>query len=241
MSTKKQQSVVTLDPIERNRKRQNSPFCRLLKSRWSGGKTPHSEIPFGHYLFCGSQGSGKTASALWYSNYLQRKYRTYRDPKDKKVHRIKWEIYSNIGFGKDTSLSTCVETFLSFKPREDDPYTFHLIILDEIQSFYGRDVMSKEAKFQLTKLIGIFCQLRKRNTFVLSTAQVYGRLDKSLREQCLFMVSCRKSFTGRLVNDFIAGDDIICDEMGRWSGIPKRIYVHGLSKIKYETSRIIQD
>lgn len=88
-------------------------------------------------------------------------------------------------------------------------------------------------------LVGCFSQLRKRNTFVLSTAQVYGRLDKTLREQCLFMVSCRKSFTGRLLNDFIPGDDIMCDEMGRWSGVPSRIYSHGLSRIRYDTAKII--
>lgn len=238
MSLKKQQSVISLDPIDRNRKQQNALLPRLFKSRWSGGKTPKKEIPFGHYLFCGKQGAGKTASALWYANYLQHHYKRIRG-EDGKWHDIKWRIFSNIGYGEPTNLSTCVNAFMQFSPREESPYEFHLILLDEIQSYYGRDVMTKQAKEQLTKLVGIFSQLRKRNTFVLSTAQVYGRLDKPLREQCLYMVSCRKTFTGRFANDFILGDDIICDDMGRWSGIPKRIYIHGLSKIKYETSKII--
>ena len=224
----KQQSVVTLDPIDRSRKQQNSPFSRLLKSRWSGGKKPKREIPFGHYLFCGVQGSGKTASALWYAQKLQKQYKG-----------VKWEIYSNIGYGQPTSLSTCYHTFMSFKPRSEEPNTFHLIILDEIQSYYGRDVMTKQARENLTKLIGIFSQLRKRNTFVLSTAQIYGRLDKSLREQCLYMVSCRKSFIGKFVNDFIPSENILCDDLGRWSGVPKRIYIHGLAPIQYDTSKII--
>lgn len=240
MPIKKQQSVISLDPIDRSRKQQNALLPRLLKTRWSGGKTPHKEIPFGHYLFCGSQGSGKTASALWYAHYLQQRYKKIRGA-DKKSHKIEWVVYSNIGYGKPTSLSTCVDTFMKFTARDENPYKFRLIILDEIQSFYGRDTMGKYAKKNLSRLVGIFSQLRKRNTFVLSTAQVYGRVDKSLREQCLFMVNCRKTFTGRLANEFISGDDIICDDMGRWSGIPKKIFVHGLSKIRYNTAKIITD
>lgn len=231
--SKKQQSVISLDPIERNRKQQNAFLPRLLKSRWSGGKRPSSEIPFGHYLFCGKQGSGKTASALWYCNYLQKRYKVINK------HKIKWQIYSNIGFGKPVNRRTMLEVFKRFSSRDDNPYEFRIILIDEIQSYFPRDFSDKEGKLIMKDLVGCFSQLRKRNTFVLSTAQVYGRLDKTLREQCLFMVSCRKSFTGRLVNDFISGDDIMCDDMGRWSGIPQRIFVHGLSKIKYNTAKII--
>lgn len=240
MPIKKQQSVISLDPIDRNRKQQNAPLPRLFKTRWSGGKMPKKEIPFGHYLFCGKQGSGKTASALWYADYLQHRYRRIRGS-DKKWHNVIFEVYSNLGYGDPTSLSSCLDTFMTFTSRDENPYVFRIIILDEIQSFYGRDTMSKLAKLNLSSLVGIFSQLRKRNTFVLSTAQVYGRLDKSLREQCLYMVNCRKTFTGRLANEFILGDDIICDDMGRWSGIPKRIFVHGLSKIRYNTAKIITD
>ena len=231
--SQKQQSVVSLDPIDRNRKQQNAFIPRLLKSRWSGGKRPGSEIPFGHYLFCGKQGSGKTASALWYCNWLQKRYR------GTKLHPITWQIYSNIGYGKPVNRRSMLDVFKRFESRDKNPFEFRIILIDEIQSYFPRDFSDKEGKLIMKDLVGCFSQLRKRNTFVLSTAQVYGRLDKTLREQCLFMVSCRKSFTGRLVNDFIPGDDIMCDDMGRWSGVPQRIFVHGLSKIKYNTSKII--
>lgn len=231
--SQKQQSVVSLDPIDRSRKKQNSPFSRLLKTRWSGGQKPNSEIPFGHYMFCGKQGAGKTASALWYAQYLQKRYRRVHG------HQIKFEIYSNLGYGKPVNRATMLEVFKKFTSRDDDPYKFRILIIDEIQSYFPRDFNDALGKVIMKELVGCFSQLRKRNTFVLSTAQVYGRLDKTLREQCLFMVSCRKSITGKLVNDFIPGDDIICDDMGRWSGIPKRIFVHGLSTVKYNTAKII--
>ena len=74
----------------------------------------------------------------------------------------------------------------------------------------------------IDKLTGDFSQLGKRQIYVFSTAQVYGRLNKNLREQCLYMVNCRRSFfTKKFVNDFIEGDDILCDDLGRWSGVPK--------------------
>lgn len=231
--SKKQQSVISLDPIDRSRKKQNAPLPRLFKTRWSGGKRPMSEIPFGHYMFCGKQGAGKTASALWYAQYLQRKYKRY------KGHLIKWVIYSNLGYGQPVNRSTMLEIFKKFTSRDENPYEFRIILIDEIQSYFPRDFSDRQGKEIMKDLVGCFSQLRKRNTFVLSTAQVYGRLDKTLREQCLYMVSCRKSFTGRLLNDFILGDDIMCDDMGRWSGVPQRIYSHGLSTIKYNTAKII--
>ena len=56
------------------------------------------------------------------------------------------------------------------------------------------------------------------------------------------MIDCRRSlFTKKFVNDFIDGDDIICDDLGRWSGIPKKIYVHGLSKLSYDTHKLITE
>lgn len=234
----KSQSVISLDPIDRNRKAQNAPIPRLFKTRWSGGKRPAKEIPFGHYLFCGSQGSGKTASALWYSVKLQQTYKRYRT-KDGQIKPVKWEIYSNLGYGNPVNRRTMLEVFKKFTSRDESPGVYRIILIDEIQSYFPRDFSDKEGKLIMKDLVGCFSQLRKRNTFVLSTAQVYGRLDKTLREQCLYMVSCRKSFTGRLLNDFIKGDDIICDEMGRWSGIPSRIYSHGLSRVKYNTAKII--
>lgn len=236
--SRKQESVISLDPIDRSRKKQNAPLPRLFKTRWSGGKRPSGEIPFGHYMFCGKQGAGKTASALWYCNFLQKKYKKVRG-KDKKFHEVKWQIYSNLGYGKPVTRATMLEVFKKFTSRDENPYEFRIILIDEIQSYFPRDFSDKEGKIIMKDLVGCFSQLRKRNTFVLSTAQVYGRLDKTLREQCLFMVSCRKSFTGRLLNDFIPGDDIMCDEMGRWSGVPTRIYSHGLSKIRYNTAKII--
>lgn len=223
----KTQSVVQLDPISQQRKRQDSVISRLFKTRHKGGKPVKKDDAFGHYLFCGKQGGSKTTSMLWYMEFLVKRY--------KKLNK-KIVIYSNLGIGLPITKITLPD-ILDHITYEPD--TINIILVDEIHSWYPKDTKDKTTLMLIDKLTGCFSQLRKRQAYVLSTAQVYGRLNKNLREQCLYMVNCRLSFTNRCVNDFIAGDDIMCDDLGRWSGIPRVIYVHGLPKTKFDTHKLI--
>ena len=224
----KSQSVVSLDPIERNRKRQDSVISRLFKTRHFGGKRGKFPDPFGHYLFVGKQRMGKTASMIWYYQLLSKRY----------IKRGKEVIvYSNLGIGEDVYMATLHDKIVSI---EFDPKKIYFFLIDEIQSYFPKDTKNKVLLDMIDRLTGDFSQLGKRQIYVFSTAQVYGRLNKNLREQCLYMVDCRRSmFTSRFVNDFIEGDDIMCDDLGRWSGIPRKIYVHGLPKLAYDTHRLI--
>lgn len=223
----KTQSVVQLDPISQQRKRQDSVISRLFKTRHKGGKPVKKDDAFGHYLFCGKQGGSKTTSMLWYMEFLIKKY--------KKMNK-KIAIYSNLGIGVPITKITLPD-ILDHITYEPD--VINIILVDEIHSWYPKDTKDKTTLMLIDKLTGCFSQLRKRQAYVLSTAQVYGRLNKNLREQCLYMVNCRLSFTNRCVNDFIPGDDIMCDDLGRWSGIPRIIYVHGLPKTKFDTHKLI--
>lgn len=223
----REKGLISLDPIDRQRKKQDSVIGRLFKTRRRGGKRVKGDDPFGHYLFTGKQGGGKTTSALWYMEQLVKKYKK----RNKTIH-----LYSNMGFGVPVSritLPTILESITY------DPEIINIIVIDEIHSWYPKDTKDKSTLELIDRLTGCFSQLRKRQAYVLSTAQVYGRLNKNLREQCLYMVACRLSFTNRCINDFIAGDDIMCDDLGRWSGIPKFIYVHGLPKMQFDTHRLI--
>lgn len=223
----RQQSVINLDPIDRKKRR--GLFSRLLVTRWSAGKPIKKMQPFGHYMFCGEQGSGKTASALWYAERLARKY-------TKKGYAIKF--YSNIGVGAPISKWEIFDTIDNFNPDDKE---IRIVLLDEIHTYFPKDSTDKQTKAVRDDLIAIFSQLRKRSTFILSTAQIYGRLDKSLREQCLFMIDCKVNMNNKLVNDFIPQKDILVDDLGRWAGNPKFIYVHGLSKLSYDTKKIIRE
>lgn len=222
------ESVINLDPIDRRKKKDKGLLGRLLITRYGGGSPIRRMDNFGHYMFCGSQGSGKTSSAIWYAEKLARKY--------KRKHRSV-AIYSNVGIGSPFKREELFDLIDSFTT---DNKQVRIVLIDEIQTYFPRGSVDKETAKLRDSLVAIFSQLRKRNTYVLSTAQVYGRLDKSLREQCLFMINCKVSLTNKLVNDFIPGDDIICDELGRWAGTPKFIYKHGLPKTNYDTRRVIR-
>lgn len=224
----KSQSVVSLDPIERNRRKQDSPISRLFKTRHYGGKGLLRTDEIGHYLFVGKQRSGKTVSAIWFMEKLVKKYR-----KKKTVF-----VYSNMGFGAVVRRDNLHELICNI---EYDKNVIHIFIVDEIQSYFPKDTKNKGILDMIDQLTGDFSQLAKMNIYVLSTAQVYGRLNKNLREQCLYMVDCRRSrITSKTVNDFIPGDDVMCDDLGRWSGIPKFIYTHGLPVTKFDTHRMIR-
>lgn len=224
------ESVVSLDPIERTRKKQDSVISRLFKTRHFGGKRGVFPDAFGHYLFVGKQRMGKTSSAIWYYEFLKRKY----DRKKKNVI-----TFSNLGFGNALTMANLHSLIVNIEYNPDNVYFF---IVDEIQSYFPKDTKNKVLLDMIDKLTGDFSQLGKRQIYVFSTAQVYGRLNKNLREQCLYMIHCRRSmFTNRFVNDFIEGDDVMCDDLGRWSGIPKKIYVHGLPKMQYDTHKLITE
>lgn len=222
-------SVINLDPIDRKRKKNKGLIGRFLITRWAGGKSIRKMEPFGHYMFCGAQGSGKTASSLWYAEKLAKKYK-------KKGYKIR--LYSNIGIGQNINKMAIFDTINAFDPTEKE---IRIVLIDEIHTYFPKGMVDKETQKIRDDLTAIFSQLRKRSTFILSTAQIYGRLDKALREQCLFMIDCSVNIRNRLVCEFIPEKDILCDELGRWAGDPKWIYVHGLSKLQYDTKRIIRE
>lgn len=225
---RKTQSVISLDPISTTRKKQDSIISRFFKTRHFGGKGVQRTDEIGHYSFCGKQRSGKTVSMLWFAEQLIKKYR--------KQHK-KVILWSNMGIGQKItkySISKVIEQI------NYDPGTIHIIIIDEIHGYFPKDTKDKNTLLEIDALTRDFSQVAKKQIYVLSTAQVYGRINKNLREQCLYMVNCRRSrLTNHVVNDFIDGDDIICDELGRWAGIPRKIYVHGLPKMRFDTHQMI--
>lgn len=223
----KQQSVVSLDPIDVNRKKQDGVLGRLFKTRHRGGKPLKKSEPFGHYIFCGPQGSSKTTSCLWFDEKLEKEY-------IKKGYKIR--LFSNMGFGIPITKFTLPDIL---EKIEYDKNIINIIIVDEIHSWYPKDTKDKVTLLLIDRLTGCFSQLRKRQAFVLSTAQVYGRINKNLREQCLYMIDCRVNIFNRCVNDFIRSEDILCDDLGRWSGVARFIYTHGLPKRSFDTHKLI--
>lgn len=224
----RRQSVINLDPIDQRKLRNPGFIGRFLMTRHFRGKALSRTDPFGHYLFVGSQRAGKTVSCIWYMEMLISKYKK----RNKKII-----VYSNMGFGRPVTRDTLLPTLRSLVYNE---FIVYIFVLDELQSYFPKDTKNMELLKLIDSLTGEFSQLGKRQIYVLSTAQIYGRVNKNLREQCLYMVQCRRSrLSNKCVNDFIEGDSILCDDLGRWSGRPSKIYVHGLPKTDFDTHRLI--
>lgn len=221
------QSVINLDPIDRKKKL--GLIGRLLRTTWHGGKSVKKTPEFGHYMFCGQQRKGKTASVLWYAEKLNRKFK-------KKGYRV--TLHSNFGVGKQFKKEELFDLIDKLDPYEKEVRIF---LVDEIHTYFPKGANDKKSTQLVNQLNAVFSQLGKRNCYVLSTAQIYGRLDKALREQCLYMVNCYININKRIVNEFIPQEDILCDELGRWAGRPKRIFIHGLSELTYDTKRLIRE
>lgn len=221
------ESVVSLDPISSRRKVQDGLISRFFKTHRFGGKRVKRTDPIGHYMFVGPQRSSKTTSAVFFMEWLIKKY----NRKGKTV-----AVYSNLGFGGDLTKLTLHELICNI---DYDPDLVYIFLIDEIQSYFPKDTKNKDVLYLIDQLTGDFSQVAKKNIYILSTAQVYGRCNKNLREQVLYMVDCHLSFFNKCVNDFIKADDIICDELGRWAGIPDYIWVHGLPKTNFNTHRMI--
>lgn len=225
---RRSESVINLDPIDRRNKKRKGVIGRLFITKRFRGKPMKKTDPYGHYLFVGRQRAGKTTSMLWFAEHLRDRY----EHKKKRV-----VFYSNMGFGipiTKLSIASIIESL------RYDFSVVHIFCLDELQSYFPKDTKDMDTLKLIDKLTGEFSQLGKRQIYVLSSAQIYGRVNKNLREQCLYMVNCRRSrLTGKCVNDFIAGEDILCDDLGRWSGDAEFIYVHGLPKMDFDTHRLI--
>lgn len=222
------QSVISLDPIDRRNSRRSGIIGRFFKTRRFKGSPMKKTDAFGHYLFTGWQRSGKTVSAIWFYERLRKKY-------EKCGYKV--VLYSNLGIGLPVFKMNLASIIREVKFNEKTVYIF---LIDEIQSYFPKDTKDRTTLSLIDDLTGEFSQLGKRQIYVLSTAQIYGRVNKNLREQCLYMINCRRSkLTGKCVNDFIPGDDILCDELGRWSGEPEKIYVHGVPVTKFDTHRMI--
>lgn len=228
---KKYQSVVSLDPIDRNNKKQPGVIGRMFMTKRFRGKPMKKTDPYGHYLFVGKQRGGKSVSFLFMYEQLKKKY----EKQGKEV-----VLFDNMNLGGIRVFKWSFPILIDkCEYNENKVYIF---IIDELQAWFPKDTKDPTTLKIIDELTGQFSQLGKRQIYVLSTAQIYGRVHKNLREQCLYMVNCRpSSIRNKCVNDFILGDDVLCDDLGRWSGRPSYIWVHGLPTTKFDTHLMIKN
>lgn len=159
---------------------------------------PDYFAPDGFICFTGSQGSGKTLSAVQYIHKLVRKYpnvilvtNCHLSYPDWEGRQYRYEGYEQI-------------------QKLDNGYEGIILFLDEIQAEFN----SLESKKIDPAWFSVICQQRKRRLHVVGTAQLFSRVSKPWREQFTACIRCRGWFDFIQYNQVISLDDVEEDENG---------------------------
>lgn len=129
--------------------------------------------PFGLWMFCGRQGSGKTVGIVYHLEEMRKKY-----PKAIIVTNFDYKY-------ADFNLKS-LNDLLTIKNGEDGV----IFAIDELQNEFSSAVSKN---FPET-VLSLVTQQRKQRICILASSQVYMRVAKPLREQCFYVVDCRTFF-----------------------------------------------
>lgn len=154
---------------------------------------PDYFAPEGLLVFCGSQGSGKTLSAVQYIKKLCKDY-----PK-----AILCTNTTIIDLPEETKVVP-YDGLECIKNLENGEYGV-IYFIDEIHLEFN----SLESKNIPIEIMVEVSQQRKQRKHIVGTSQVYGRMAKPLREQIKNVVLCSNYFHVVQVNTLIDGDKTI--------------------------------
>lgn len=128
-------------------------------------------LPYhGLYMICGSQGSGKTITAIYLMRMWQKKYPLIK-------------IRSNISISFQDGQVTHWKQLINVHNGEIGQIDF----LDETQNWFS----SNESKNFPVDMLQEITQERKKHKVIMGTSQVFTRLAKPLREQTTYLCEPR--------------------------------------------------
>lgn len=133
--------------------------------------------PDGLWAFCGSQGAGKTLSAVLTFQKLAAAY-----PKALLCSNLAVNDYA----GKESGREIIPFTDYDQIKNLDNDIKGIVFLIDEAQVIWN----CIETRGIPIDEIGTLCQNRKSRRVVLFTSQVYGRVAKPIREQYKYVILC---------------------------------------------------
>lgn len=128
---------------------------------------PNSFNEFGIHMFCGSQGSGKTITAIYFLREWQRKY-------------PRLQVYTNIFYKYSDGK---IDSWKDLIVHENGIYGV-VNFYDEVHTAFSSKRTGSNIPPQLLSEVSY---QRKQKKALVMTAQVFGRVDKALREQVDFL------------------------------------------------------
>lgn len=150
-------------------------IVQYIRSLWHHYRhwqdNPRYFYPEGIWVFCGSQGSGKTISAVAALKKLVERY----------PHAI---VVSNLPVAGIEVIPFTDYDQLATTTNGTDGVIF---FIDEIHVLWN----SLESKDIPISEMAIFAQNRKDRRVIIGTSQVYGRIAKPIREQLKYLIQCK--------------------------------------------------
>lgn len=169
----------------------------LLSSIRDDRENPDHLRVSGLMAFCGSQGSGKTLSAILYLERLMAFY-------------PKLLVVSNVTLNPDYFDLDRVIPYTGLNcitDLDNGPYGV-VYLLDEIQLEFN----SLESKQMNMPIFEFVCQQRKARKHIIGTTQVFGRLAKPFREQFKYAICCRKLIGSLFAQDLYVAENVASEE-----------------------------
>lgn len=148
-------------------------------------KNPNYLEPCGIWVFCGSQGSGKTLSAVKCVKNLIKEYPKALLCSNLQINGIDKEIIPFIDYEQLETLTNGIEGVI--------------FLIDEIHVLWN----SLESKNIPISEMAVFCQMRKERRIIIGTSQVYSRIAKPIREQLRYVILCRNVAKYLQINQII--------------------------------------
>lgn len=151
----------------------------------------------GLMAFCGSQGSGKTLSAILYVEALMNYY-------------PRLQVVTNLSLSADYFDLDRVYRYNGISDLTDrDNGAYGIVyLLDEIQLEFN----SLESKQMNMPIFEFVCQQRKARKHIVGTTQVFGRLAKPFREQFKFAICCRKLIGSLFAQDLYIAQNVAVED-----------------------------
>lgn len=220
---------------------------------------------YGFWAFCGLGGSGKTLSIVEYIMRIKKKYPNVLvlsnfncDLSDNKIKS--WKDLLNI-----TNINTYEITRKEYDKRIKWGQRHVFMVLDENNIIHYKKTINDgviyafdeiQLTFESTKwqdapenLLDYISQQRKYHKQIVSSSQVFTRINKKLREQTNFVIECKSIFKGRLVinsyyrtPEYITNDEKM-DKGSRKRKVKKRYVFVAYDNIrnKYNTEQVMKE
>ena len=201
---------------------------QTLIDDYNNSKNPDI-FPFnGTQIYCGRQGSGKTASAVHHVRKLKASY-----PKAIIVSNLEFTQLEALTFGSLEELKTVLrhidttkqyirfhdmdELALALVNVNNDVYGV-IFLIDEIHTYLNALDSKNIPMFIFTEI----SQQRKQHKCIIGTSQLFLRVAKPMREQCDNIIMCNTILGVFTIQRAYKADEIDQDYDGKLSGTLRR-------------------